>query len=727
MPLDREQTALLEWSNTVSKSGPALPADELDELRQWADQVSAEKRNRLKPLYGDATKMLHSLGDASKAVPLLRSIPKAKRDDLVDAMTEVARETFEGTPRPGFTTRISESFAGGVNVPFDPIEEWGQDVTADEADTLGRLRDIADSAQSPSLKSDPWYDRWAQSAASMAPFSMVAATAATQGGAAAKALGMGKAMQTTATVAAGAAAGTPTEAKESYRMLRDAGVDQELASGLAPAIGAMVATTEMIVPDPFKESKPGLARGIVRGAISDAWEVAKRIPGETSEEFFQRLEQDIATSVATRLDTEAPDQGFGQAFPNALRQAAESAGPIALMMGAPAAARAPRNALVRWATSGQTVGQIHDRVKAGGNVSRKEARDFGFDPEVVADKKARTQKFVDEIVPILEGANVPQTAPLVPAGGERGAVVEGEDADAAAPGATGAGPLAGPEAAVPPSLPPGFAPPSFNASESQGRAGLPNLKPGFVRVVHIGAPGKEESFRTGLDYSRQGILQSTAVVFGNEQEAQYTNDDPRFARGTAYVYDVPESEIRQHMTVSAAPGLIDGKYFVGSVPPAPPADSVSSEPPAPTLAPEPREGQPTSEVPPGATQTAPESTLGQVPGTTSIKNAKMAELAAQIGLEPVEDAPRQSVQQWLDEATQRMTADPAYGEKLVLKQLGKPGSLTRSRQPRIRSSSGSGRTISTKSWAGSSRRQATRLRRRKLARNWRSPKHGSTN
>jgi len=107
--------------------------------------------------------------------------------------------------------------------------------------------------------------------------------------------------------------------------------------------------------------------------------------------------------------------------------------------------------------------------------------------------------------------------------------------------------------------------------------GLPPLKPGYARVVHIGRPGQEESFKGGLDYSGVGMLQSTARAYSNENEAEYSSEDPRFKAGTAYVYDVPESEMRQHGIPRTAPGKIPGSYYVGSVPPSTATPAVDAQ------------------------------------------------------------------------------------------------------------------------------------------------------
>jgi hypothetical protein len=103
--------------------------------------------------------------------------------------------------------------------------------------------------------------------------------------------------------------------------------------------------------------------------------------------------------------------------------------------------------------------------------------------------------------------------------------------------------------------------------KSKGKLGLPSLKEGHSRFVHIGRPGIEQSMKDGgLDYSKQGVIQSTARNWNNEVDVEYTSDDPRFANGTAYVFDVPDAEVNLHYSMRNAPGVLPGKYYVGSVP-----------------------------------------------------------------------------------------------------------------------------------------------------------------
>lgn len=99
-------------------------------------------------------------------------------------------------------------------------------------------------------------------------------------------------------------------------------------------------------------------------------------------------------------------------------------------------------------------------------------------------------------------------------------------------------------------------------------ANLPELKPGYVRIVHKGAANFAGSIRSqGLNYSGQGMVSSTARVFGDINDVRYESGDPRFQNNPAYVFDVPAAEARLHDDPTRSPGVIPAKYYVGTVQP----------------------------------------------------------------------------------------------------------------------------------------------------------------
>ena len=88
---------------------------------------------------------------------------------------------------------------------------------------------------------------------------------------------------------------------------------------------------------------------------------------------------------------------------------------------------------------------------------------------------------------------------------------------------------------------------------------------GVVRVVHISYKGLAKGIRDkGLNYAKQGMLQSTARLVDNE--ADLTTDDPKYQAGIASVFDIPVSEYRQHDDVVKSPGVVPAKYLVSQIP-----------------------------------------------------------------------------------------------------------------------------------------------------------------
>lgn len=96
---------------------------------------------------------------------------------------------------------------------------------------------------------------------------------------------------------------------------------------------------------------------------------------------------------------------------------------------------------------------------------------------------------------------------------------------------------------------------------------LPPLEEGYARGVHITAPELAESIVAhGLDYSRQGMLMSTANIWGDEKEVKFTSDDHRFGPGSVdIVFDLSFEETKLHNDETQAPGLIPADHIVGVI------------------------------------------------------------------------------------------------------------------------------------------------------------------
>ena len=97
---------------------------------------------------------------------------------------------------------------------------------------------------------------------------------------------------------------------------------------------------------------------------------------------------------------------------------------------------------------------------------------------------------------------------------------------------------------------------------------LPPLRSDFVRVVHLtGHDQVAGILNEGLDYSRHGMLGSTARAYGNAEDAEFSSGDPRFSgpKVVAVVMDIPMQEHRLHETVGQTPGKVPPEYIVGVI------------------------------------------------------------------------------------------------------------------------------------------------------------------
>lgn len=112
--------------------------------------------------------------------------------------------------------------------------------------------------------------------------------------------------------------------------------------------------------------------------------------------------------------------------------------------------------------------------------------------------------------------------------------------------------------------------PSFNPEKimAKAREDLPPLKEGFMRVVHLtSASAAEEIAAAGLDYSKYGMLSSTARAWSNADKVEFSSTDPRFqgAHMVAVVFDIPMAEHRLHENIAKSPGMVSPEYIVGVI------------------------------------------------------------------------------------------------------------------------------------------------------------------
>lgn len=112
--------------------------------------------------------------------------------------------------------------------------------------------------------------------------------------------------------------------------------------------------------------------------------------------------------------------------------------------------------------------------------------------------------------------------------------------------------------------------PSFNPERKMAKAreDLPPLKEGFMRVVHLtSASAAEEITASGLDYSKYGMLSSTARAWSNADDVEFSSTDPRFQgeHMVAVVFDIPMAEHRLHENITKSPGKVSPEHIVGVV------------------------------------------------------------------------------------------------------------------------------------------------------------------
>lgn len=102
---------------------------------------------------------------------------------------------------------------------------------------------------------------------------------------------------------------------------------------------------------------------------------------------------------------------------------------------------------------------------------------------------------------------------------------------------------------------------------------LPELKEGYARVIHItNNPNAVAGIiENGLDYSRQGMLTSTARAYakesltGTDPDEVYGAQDSRYKNGAVVVIDVPENEMRIHYVITRAPGILPARNADGTL------------------------------------------------------------------------------------------------------------------------------------------------------------------
>lgn len=274
-----------------------------------------------------------NINDRRQTLAAIRAIPVEKRPWLAAAFGETVK-----ADRP--IVRIGKAAVLGASGYAQSLAELtGAGGTADEIRFIQQLEAIDRQGLYP--KNQPRMERYATQAAEMAFPAVAMAGAGGKAAGAAKAVGLGKAAVTAAEVAGVTAGSFPQEYRQAQSELQASGVDPKIAKPVAVTTALVSGAIESIVPNPFR-TNPVLGQGMRRAVQSHLMGVLKRYPGELSEEFLQSLAHEAGTAAATYLDDNAPNASIDRAsVGRSVQDMVDAAGPLALLMGAPAAAQLP--------------------------------------------------------------------------------------------------------------------------------------------------------------------------------------------------------------------------------------------------------------------------------------------------------------------------------------------------------------------------------------------------
>ena len=306
------------------------------------DATIAKYRQGMSKHYKTAANLLEVHDDRGELKRRLRQVPANERPLMLDAMDELLSETdVPESARPGFGTRLSESYRAGVKQIEDTNRQYFGDETPEETETLRQIRGLVNREFSPSRESDPWLDRELQKTAQMVmPMAAMAGGGRLLGGAA-KAAGAGKAVAGFATGAGVTGAAFPLEYTEMLDMAADQGIDPQVALQVAPWAALASSMVETILPDPWGPGSVSLKDGVYKAVTKTLIEHLVRAAVETGEEGIQGGIKGAGLVAASWLDENAPDMELGQAFQNAWDDLTESIFPMGILAGGPGLVRAP--------------------------------------------------------------------------------------------------------------------------------------------------------------------------------------------------------------------------------------------------------------------------------------------------------------------------------------------------------------------------------------------------
>jgi len=324
--------------------------------------------------------MLSNLDNRTKVRSIYQKLTPEQRQEALNVIPGISQQL--GGDRGGAAGRMGGALRRGVSVISQPAAELADKVlgtdfggTPEEIAFIRQMEAAKAQEFAPALPSDPWYERFPLQALEMAPFSAATLGGGAVGGAVGKvggnALARGAAAgvpgargvmqaagavariptavglpavtaQGVGTVAGITAVGFPSQYAQELDQLKELGVEdgvgmQSLAVGTALVSSAL----EAIMPNPFKGVLPAGAVSIRDGATKAArqylWEAIKRAPPEMSEEYVQGLASGLGKTVASYLDMTTKDVTLGDAFATSFEQGNAAIGPMAFLLGVPAA------------------------------------------------------------------------------------------------------------------------------------------------------------------------------------------------------------------------------------------------------------------------------------------------------------------------------------------------------------------------------------------------------
>jgi hypothetical protein len=176
------------------------------------------------------------------------------------------------------------------------------------------------------------------------------------------------------TVAGITAAGLPQQYAQEIDQLKELGMkDGSGMQSLAVGTALVTSALESIMPNPLKGVlTPGsvsLKEGAVKAARQYLWEAAKKAPREMSEEYAQGLSSGLGKHVAQYIDENAKEKTISDAFKMSYEQGNAAIGPMAFLLGVPAAIGAGATAMRA---------QRLQQTLAKGFVSEDDAKQLGI-------------------------------------------------------------------------------------------------------------------------------------------------------------------------------------------------------------------------------------------------------------------------------------------------------------------------------------------------------------